>query len=151
MPAQKKTRVMVFGTFDVVHEGHRSLFRQAKAYGEELVAVVARDETVKAVKGRLPHFDEETRLAAVENEKLVDRAVLGDPEDRYAVIAELKPDIICLGYDQRAFVDQLPNELQKHGISADVIRLEPFKPEQYKSSKIKAELASRGKHSRSTP
>lgn len=145
MPSPQKKRVMVFGTFDVVHQGHRSLFRQARAYGNELVAVVARDEIVKAVKGRLPHFDEETRRAAVEKEKLVDRAVLGDPEDRYAVIEALKPDVICLGYDQRTFVDQLPNELQKRGISADIIRLKPFKPERYKSSKIKAHLAGKGR------
>lgn len=149
MPTLKK-RVMVFGTFDVVHHGHRSLFRQAKACGEELVVVVARDETVKAVKGRAPHFDEETRLAAVEKEKLVDRAVLGDPEDRYAVIAELKPDIICLGYDQAAFIDKLPEELKRRGIAAEVIRLKPFKPELYKSSRIKAHLASRGRRPRAT-
>lgn len=148
MPIAKK-RVIVFGTFDVVHEGHRSLFRQARHHGEELIVVVARDQTVKAVKGRLPHFREEKRRAAVEHEKLVDKAVLGSPDDKYAIIAELKPDIICLGYDQRTFVDQLPEELRKRGVTAEVVMLRPFKPEQYKSSKIKAHLASKGEHPRS--
>lgn len=144
MPTAKK-RVIVFGTFDVVHEGHRSLFRQAKAYGDELIVVVAKDETVKAVKGNLPHFNEETRLAAVEKETLVNRAVLGNPDDKYAVIEKLKPDIICLGYDQHTFIDQLPEELESRGLSPKIVRLEAFKPEQFKSSKIKAHLTKKGR------
>ena len=50
------TKVMVFGTFDYLHEGHKDFFRQAKQYGDELVVVVARDETVKQIKGKLQAF-----------------------------------------------------------------------------------------------
>lgn len=143
MPGRKR-RVMVFGTFDVVHEGHRSLFRQAREHGEELIVVVARDATVRRVKGRPPHHGEAERKAAVEEEGLADRVVLGDPADSYAVIERFRPDVICLGYDQSAFVDSLPEELRKRGLSAAIVRLAPFRPEVFKSSKIKEQHARQG-------
>ena len=143
MPHTKR-RVMVFGTFDVLHEGHRSLFRQAREHGDELIVVVARDETVRRIKGRPPHHGEDARKAAVEEEGLADRVVLGDPADTYAVIERLRPDVICIGYDQSAFVDSLPEELRKRGISAEIMRLAPFRPEEFKSTKIKEQHAKAG-------
>ena len=44
-------RVMVFGSFDPLHDGHRSLFRQARKHGDELVVVVARDVNIARLKG----------------------------------------------------------------------------------------------------
>ena len=56
--------VMVFGTFDILHPGHINFFKQAKKYGN-LIAVIARDRTVKQVKGRLPKYSEKQRLKAI--------------------------------------------------------------------------------------
>ena len=140
---------MVFGTFDVIHEGHRSLFSQARAYGDELIVVIALDETVKAVKGNFPDFEEELRRTAVEKEKFVAHAVLGNPGDKYKVIEKWKPETICLGYDQHTFTDTLSFELKTRGIVAKIVRLLPFEPERFKSSKIKAHLASKGRYPRS--
>ena len=38
-------RIMVFGTFDIIHAGHEDLFRQARALAEDphLIVSVARD------------------------------------------------------------------------------------------------------------
>lgn len=47
-------RVLVFGTFDPLHAGHRSLFAQAASLGSYLAVVVARDTTIESEKGRLP-------------------------------------------------------------------------------------------------
>ena len=55
--------VMVFGTFDILHLGHIDLFLQAKKYAEHLIAVVARDERAKKIKGKAPiHSEEERRV-----------------------------------------------------------------------------------------
>lgn len=123
--------VMIFGTFDGVHEGHRFLFRQAKKYGKRLVAVVARDETVVHVKGREPKYPECMRYAALFGEEEIDEVVLGDVHDRLAAVKQWQPDVICLGYDQSRFVDGL----QKN-FSGKIIRLASFQPEIFKSSKM---------------
>jgi cytidyltransferase-like protein len=123
-------KVMVFGTFDILHKGHLSLFKQAKKYGDYLIAVVGRDNTVKKIKGRNPRNNEKERLKKVAEQKIVDKAVLGMKRDMYGNIKKLKPDIICLGYDQAAFADGL----RKFKIR--VVRLKPYKPHKYKSSKM---------------
>ena len=43
-------RVMASGVFDIIHTGHLSYLEQAKAKGDELVVVVACDETVRKNK-----------------------------------------------------------------------------------------------------
>ena len=42
-------KVLVFGTFDLLHKGHKFVFRTAKQFGQ-LYVVVARDTTVKKHK-----------------------------------------------------------------------------------------------------
>lgn len=127
-------KVLVFGTFDGLHEGHRFLFREAKRYGERLFVVVARDATVRRVKKHDPVFSEEERLRVVSAETLVDGARLGYLDDVYRVVEEIRPDVICLGYDQHTFADRLPEVLQQRGITASIERLDAYKPEMYKSS-----------------
>lgn len=129
-------RVIVFGTFDVLHQGHLDFFKQAKKHGDFLVAVVARDINVEKIKGKKPRNNERKRLIDVYNVDGVDFAALGDKKDPYKIIEEQKPNIICLGYDQDSYADRLDNELKKRGINAKVIRLKPHKPDRYKSSKI---------------
>lgn len=134
----KKMKVMTFGTFDIFHKGHASYLRQAKKQGDYLVAVVARDENVFKIKGRLPENDERARLSAVRASGLADEAVLGNPDDRYKVLEEHKPDVIALGYDQKADISELRKKLLAFGLqSARIVRLEAYRPEVYKSSKLK--------------
>ena len=47
--------VMAFGTFDLMHPGHEYFLRQAKKRGDYLIAVIARDSTVKKLKGKLSY------------------------------------------------------------------------------------------------
>lgn len=129
--------VLCFGTFDGLHPGHESYFCQAEELGDRVVVVVARDETVLDVKGQLPANNEQLRLSAVASHPSVDEARLGHPGDKYRVIEEIRPDIILLGYDQKAFTDALEEELSRRGLSAKVLRGEPFAPDIYKSSKLR--------------
>lgn len=127
-------KVLVFGTFDGVHEGHKYLFREAKKYGEQLYVVVALDVTVRQVKGREPRFGQQERLRDVATQAEVDEALLGNPGDKYAVIEQVRPDVICLGYDQKIFADRLEEELVARNVSARIVRSAAFHPEKYKSS-----------------
>ena len=130
-------KVMVFGTFDVLHKGHIFLFEQAKLYGDFLVVVVARDKTVRRVKGHRTTFSEGQRLKAVQSVHIVNYAVLGDLHDVYKVLEDFSPDTICLGYDQQAFTHELEEELKKRDVPARIIRLPPYKEQVFKSSLIK--------------
>lgn len=122
---------MCFGTFDNLHPGHLSYLNQAKKYGDYLIVVAARDANVKEIKGKFPRQNEKLRLEKLKSLNFVDKAVLGQLRDKFAVVRKYKPDVICLGYDQQ--VDE--PALQKH-FSGQVIRLRPYKEEIYKSSKM---------------
>ncbi|MDO8499513.1 MAG: adenylyltransferase/cytidyltransferase family protein [bacterium] len=127
-------KVIAFGTFDLLHPGHVHMLKEAKTYGDWLTVVIAKDLTVSEVKGHLPTNNELERLAAVTNLNLADRVVLGNIHDKYAVIVEEKPDVVALGYDQNAFIDNLKPNLEPH---VRVVRLTPYFPEKYKSSLMK--------------
>jgi cytidyltransferase-like protein len=130
-------KVLVFGTFDGLHEGHKDFFRQAKEHGDYLAVVVGRDSTVMRVKKHLPKFNENDRLKAVEECEYVDFARLGNENTSpYEVIKEVMPDVICLGYDQTHFTDKLEEKIKEFGLKIPVFRLKAYKPEMYKSSKL---------------
>jgi FAD synthetase len=135
-------KVIVFGTFDIFHEGHRNFFKQAKELGDFLIVVVAREENVLKIKGALPWNDEETRLAEIKNSELVSKAILGGKnrvkDYKYLILRQEKPDVVCLGYDQQVDLDELQKMLKKYKLNkTKVVKLEAYKPEKYKSSLLK--------------
>lgn len=130
----KRKKVLVFGTFDGLHKGHLHLFKQSRKFGDYLVVVVARDVTVKKIKNHAPKYSEQERLKKVYNCKLVNDAQLGNLKSYYKKIKEIKPQVICLGYDQVAFVDNLEKEIAKLKFKVEVIRLKAYNPKKYKSS-----------------
>lgn len=131
---------MVFGCFDVLHTGHVVFLEKAKEYGDYLIVVVGRDVNIAKIKGREPHLGENTRQRIVQNLPFVDKAVLGSEKDQYAVVRELRPDVICLGHDQETYTDKLAPILQQEGINAEIIRLPAYKRSTYSSTKIKKDL-----------
>lgn len=127
--------VMAFGTFDILHPGHINFLRQAKKYGQ-LIVIIARDRTVKRLKGKLPQHSEKERLGAIISLNLADIVVLGSLGDKYAAIKKYRPNIICLGYDQKYFTDRLKAQIKKLKLNTKIIRLKSYKPEKYKTSII---------------
>lgn len=130
-------KVMAFGTFDHFHAGHESYLKQAKALGATLVVVIARDQTVKSIKGKLPDFNEKQRREAVKKNGIADCAILGNHRDKYEVLRRHKPDIIALGYDQFTFTFRLEKFLIDEKINAKIVRLNPYRPTLYKTSLIR--------------
>ena len=128
--------VMCAGTFDVVHPGHLFFLSEAKRYGQKLVVVVARDNNSENFKGKRPKHNEIERLEQVRSLSIVDKALLGNKENIYDIISEIKPDVICLGYDQKVQKNVLEEELKKRGLKVEIMRLDSYKPDIYKSSKM---------------
>jgi FAD synthetase len=128
-------RVLVFGTFDGVHEGHRNMLRQAKELGDYLVVVVAPDNVVAEIKGRVCVRRSGERIQGVRDEHIADEVVLGDKLlDNWSVLKKYKPDIIALGYDQDELKAALAAHFENSEKKPKLVILKAFKPDQYKSS-----------------
>ncbi len=127
------TKVMVFGTFDILHPGHLFVFNEAKKLGDELIVIVARDSTVDKVKNIELINSEEVRVKNISDLNIADKVILGNAGDKYQIIRDEEPDIIALGYDQKVFTEDLEKTFPK----IKIVRLNPYKQEIYKSSKFR--------------
>ena len=131
---------MVFGTFDMIHDGHIDLFRQAKALVPDafLIVSLARDANVARIKGQRPQNNETARAEYLRESTYVDEVVLGDREGYLPHILAARPDIIALGYDQEGeYVQELEGKLKEDGLHVRVVRLKPYHPETFKTSKLR--------------
>ena len=128
-------RVMASGVFDLLHIGHLHYLSEAKRLGDELVVVVASDETVRKRK-REPIVPQKYRAELVAALKPVDEVVLGDSGDMFATVEKVKPDIIALGYDQNFDERWLMEELEKRGLRVEVVRLSHYDAELDHTRKI---------------
>ena len=119
-------RVMAVGVFDLLHAGHLHYVEQAKRLGDELVVVVAHDDTVRNQKHE-PITTHDLRCRMVAGLKRVDWAVVGNPPTSpiFDILDDIKPDIIALGYDQKHSVDAIREGLDAHEHSdIKVVRVE---------------------------
>tara|TARA_A100001234_G_scaffold215773_1_gene220924 strand:+ start:2248 stop:2745 length:498 start_codon:yes stop_codon:yes gene_type:complete len=120
------TRVMAVGIFDLLHAGHLHYVEQAKSLGEELVVVIAHDETVRKQKHE-PVTGQDLRRRMVEGLKPVDRAIIGNPPGVpiFEILKQINPDLIALGYDQKHSIDAIRRGLDEHGFEhVEVTRVE---------------------------
>ncbi len=135
----RKVKIMVFGTFDILHKGHLNFFKQARSLSVSpyLIVSVARDVNVKRIKGFSPKNKENKRLEKIQDCTLVDEALLGRERAYLTHILAKKPAIIALGYDQKAYTKDLKSILAKKGLGVKIARLKSFKTHLYKSSLIR--------------
>ncbi|MDP2789458.1 MAG: adenylyltransferase/cytidyltransferase family protein [bacterium] len=132
-----RTKIMVFGTFDGLHPGHLNFFKQARGLtGQKsfLIVSIARDKNVFRIKKKLPTLNEQKRMALLKKSSLADKVVLSGIKNYLSHILKERPDIIALGYDQRAYVKNLQKDLEDRGLSVKIVRLKPYKKQIYKTS-----------------
>ena len=128
-------KVMVFGVFDGIHDGHRQLLKQAKSLGDYLVVVVAQNQVVEQLKGHRPHRDLAERIADLEVEDGVDQVLIGDEErGTWEVVKANQPDIIALGYDQQALMADLAPHLEEFDLTPKIVVLDAYRPDELHSS-----------------
>jgi FAD synthetase len=117
------TRVLASGVFDIMHLGHLHYLERSKALGDELVVVVATDNTTRRRKHE-PITPENMRLELVSALKPVDRAFLGrEGDDIFRIVEEIRPDVITIGYDQPFEPEQMEAELRARGLDVKVVRM----------------------------
>ncbi len=110
-PIEEK-RVFVGGTFDIIHPGHIALLEYAARLGKVFV-VIARDSTVKKLKGRPPLLSEDARLRVISSIRYVYEARLGYRDDFLRSVEDIRPDVIVLGPDQKFDEDELADTIEE--------------------------------------
>ncbi len=113
---------MATGVFDLLHPGHLYFLTEARKLGDELVVVVARDQTARRLKHE-PYVPEHLRREMVEALKPVDRAVLGSSTDIYETVVREHPQILALGFNQIWNEAEVRAECARHGVVLDVVRI----------------------------
>jgi FAD synthetase len=132
--------VLVGGVFDLIHPGHIHTLKAAKAEGDVLVVVVARQSTAQKIKKyRKIYHNEKLRRDLVTSLNFVDLALIGKEGTLYDTVEYVKPNVIALGYDQAHSEKEIAENCKKRNLNVQVIRLSTPIPGS-KSSKIKDEL-----------
>lgn len=140
-------KILVFGAFDGLHEGHRHFLRKARALGDYLVVALASDSGIRFLKGHDPQLTFSERASALSQNENVDEVVAGDELDddghdsfgSWKIIEKIKPDVIACGYDQQAIQKLLENHFTTLS-SLQILTLEAFQPTIYKSSLLNTNL-----------
>jgi len=97
-------RVMVNGTFDILHRGHLELLNFARSKGDTLLVAIDTDRRVKELKGDArPINNQEDRKFHLENLKAVDGVMFFDSKKELIEIMKgWQPDIYVKGSDWKA-------------------------------------------------
>ena len=97
---QGKKVIFTNGCFDILHAGHISSFKQAKAFGDVLIIAVNSDASIRKIKGDTrPIINEENRIAMLCALEIVDYVVLMVDDNPSNIIDSIKPDIAVKGKD----------------------------------------------------
>ncbi|MFC7177486.1 FAD synthase [Halosegnis marinus] len=119
-------RVVAQGTFDLLHPGHLHYLREARAMGDELHVIIARQDNVTHKEPPLlPDRQRRDMVAALDP---VTEAHLGHTEDIFVPIERIDPDRIVLGHDQHHDDDAIRAALAERGIDCEVARAGPREP-----------------------
>jgi rfaE bifunctional protein nucleotidyltransferase chain/domain len=94
-------RVIVNGTFDILHRGHIEMLNFAKSQGSYLLVCIDSDRLVRELKGESrPINNQEDRKFALDNLKCVDAVWIFDTQEELEHICKLvKPDLMVKGSD----------------------------------------------------
>ena len=127
------TRVITYGTFDLLHYGHINLLRRARALGDYLVVALSTDEFTLKEKNKRCYFTYEQRKALVEAVRYVDLVIPEECwEQKTRDVREYHIDVFVIGDDWKGKFDFLKDE------GVDVVYLE--RTPEVSTTQIKSDL-----------
>ena len=136
-------KVLIAGTFDLLHPGHLYLIQEAAKMGDVYV-IVSTDKNAEKFKNYQIIVPEDQRLEVIKNIKNVKEARLGRSDnDTLKTVEEINPDIILLGPDQKYDLEILKRGLIEKGLNhITVKRLDTYydKYKLHSSSLIKKKI-----------
>jgi rfaE bifunctional protein nucleotidyltransferase chain/domain len=94
-------KVMVNGTFDIIHRGHLMMLQHAKSLGNHLLVAIDTDRRVKELKGEnRPINNQDDRRYMLESLKCVNTVYFFDSkEELIDIMKEYQPDVYVKGSD----------------------------------------------------
>jgi D-glycero-beta-D-manno-heptose 1-phosphate adenylyltransferase len=94
-------KVMVNGTFDILHRGHLELLQYAKSLGDYLLVAIDTDSRVTELKGPTrPINNQRDRMYMLHSLKCVDYVkTFNSTEELIELMQNYKPDIYVKGSD----------------------------------------------------
>ena len=114
------------GCFDLLHEGHLHLIREAKKRCDFLIIGLNSDESVKILKGESrPIENQEQRLKNLSKMEEVDAVAIFNTETPENIIKCLNPDILLKGGDYNKTDIVGSKFIIENGGSVEVIDLLP--------------------------
>lgn len=126
-------RVITYGTFDLLHYGHISLLRRARALGDYLVVGLSTDEFNWREKRKRCYFPYEERREMLEAIRYVDLVIPEESWDqKRSDVREYRIDAFAIGDDWAGRFDFLEEE------GCEVVYL-PRTPE-VSTTRIKSDL-----------
>lgn len=116
--------VMTNGCFDILHKGHVSYLKRARALGDRLIVAVNSDRSVQALKGPTrPIVPLEARMELLAALDCVDYVVAFDEDTPQLLISRILPDILVKGGDYRP--EQIAGHVEVEANGGQV-RILPF-------------------------
>lgn len=130
---EKEKIVLVAGTFDILHESHINMLRNARNLGDRLVVMLSTDE-FNEIKGKRAYQEYDTRKYVLEALRYVDLVVPEQSWDDKALYIDMfDVDIFAMGDDWRGKFDFLKEDFPN-------LKIMYFPRGKTSSSKIKEEL-----------
>lgn len=91
------------GCFDVLHQGHRKLLREARELGDLLVVGLNSDNSIKRLKGESrPINTVDQRVEALAALPTVDAVIVFEEDTPYELLQQLQPQLLVKGGDYEA-------------------------------------------------
>ena len=94
------TRVITYGTFDLLHYGHINILRRARALGDYLIVALSTDEFNHDSKNKVCYFTYEERKQLLESIRYVDLVIPEENwEQKVRDVREYHVDTFVMGDD----------------------------------------------------
>lgn len=122
-------KVLVGGVFDILHFGHISFLKSAKALGDYLVVALESDETTRKLKGTSrPIHTQKQRKVMLEAVRFVDQVIslpiMKSDIDYENLVKKVKPNIIAVTKGDPALVKK---QAHAEKVNASVVEIEKIK------------------------
>ena len=131
-------KVMVNGTFDILHRGHLQMLQYARSLGDHLLVAIDTDRRVKELKGSdRPINNQNDRRFMLESLRCVDTVYFFDSKDQLIeLMKEYQPDIYVKGSDWKKDTKSTAHQYCKEVIYYDRV-------EQYSTTGIIQDIINR--------
>ena len=100
-------KVITYGTFDLIHNGHINILRRARDLGDHLTVAISSDE-FNALKGKKAYHSYETRKMVLEAIRYVDEVIPEHEwEQKVSDVVDNNIDVFVMGDDWEGKFDFL--------------------------------------------